>query len=113
MPFPKNWYTLPAMLADVSTASSVRFRVPVAGFLRRVETTLGAAITGADSVVTVSHNNTALTPTITIANASSAEGDQDSADFYRGVAAGDWIEVATGGESSTTAQLGINVILSG
>jgi hypothetical protein len=113
MPLPNNWYHLNAMLADVSTASSVRFVVPQAGFLRKVETTLGGAITGADSVVTVSHNNTALSPTITVANASSAEGDRDSAEYYRGVAAGDWIEVATGGESTGTQQLGITVTLSG
>ena len=113
MAYPKNWYVLNDMLADVSTASSVRFRVPVAGYLRKVETTLGGAITGADSVVTVSHNNTALSPTITIANASSAEGDADSAEYFRAVAAGDWIEVATGGESTGTQQLGINVVLSG
>lgn len=113
MPLPENWYVKDAMLADVSAASSVIFRVHTAGILRRVETTLGGAITGADSVVTVSKNGVALSPTITIANASSAAGDQDSADFYTQVAAGDWITVASGGESSTTAQLAINVIFSG
>lgn len=113
MPLPTNWYHLNDMLADVSTASSCRFVVPRAGYLRRVETTLGGAITGADSVVTVSHNNTALSPTITVANASSAEGDRDSADYFRPVAAGDWIEVATGGESTGTQQLGITLTLSG
>lgn len=113
MALPSNWYHLNDMLADVSTASSVRFCVPRSGYLRKVETTLGGAISGADSVVTVSHNNTALSPTITIANASSAEGDRDSAEYFRGVAAGDWIEVATGGESTDTAQLGITLTLSG
>src|SRR5688572_21544973 len=113
MPLPENWYVLDAMLADVSASSSVIFRVPTAGILRRVETVLGAAITGADAIVTVSHGASALSPTITIANASSAAGDKDHADFYRQVAAGDIITVASGGESSTTAQLAINVILSG
>jgi len=112
MPLPNNWYVLSAMLADVSTASSVRFCVPKAGFLRKVETTLGGAITGADSVVTVSHSNTALSPTITVAYTSSAEGDRDTAEFYRAVAEGDWIEVATGGQSSDTQQLGITLTLS-
>ena len=113
MPLPTNWYHLNDMLADVSTASSVRFVVPRAGFLRKVETTLGAAITVADSVVTVRHNNTALSPTITITQSGSAEGDRDSAEYYRGVAAGDWIEVETDGGSTTTAQLGITLTLSG
>lgn len=112
MPKPNNFYYLTDSLADVSTASSVRFNVPTSGFLRKVETVLGAAITGADSIVTVSHGTTALTPTITIANASSAEGDIDSAEFYQGVAAGDWIEVATDGASSTTATLAVTVTLS-
>lgn len=113
MPIPLNWYHLSDMLADVSTSSSARFLVPRNGHLRKVETTLGGAISGADAIVTVSHNNSALSPTITVANASSAEGDRDSAEFYRPVSAGDWIEVATGGQSTDTAQLGIILTLSG
>lgn len=112
MPLPTNWYTLNGELADVSTASQLRFVARSDGYLRKVETTLGAAITGADAVVTVSVDNTALTPTITIANASSAEGDYDSAEFFTPVKKGSWIEVASGGESSTTAVLAVNVTLS-
>lgn len=112
MPQPSNFYQLTAELADVSTASSTRFVVPTAGFLRKVQTVLGAAITGADAVVTVSVNGTALTPTITITQSGSAEGDVDSAEFYHGVAAGSWIEIATDGASSTTAQLHITATLS-
>lgn len=112
MPLPNNWYHLSEVLEDVSAASGVRFCVPQNGYLRKVETTLGGAISGADSVVTVSHNNSALSPTITIANASSAEGDRDSAEFFRPVSAGDWIEVTSGGQSSDTQQLGITITLS-
>lgn len=113
MPRPLNWYSLSNMLADVSTASSVRFCVPEDGYLRKVETTLGAAITVANSTVTVSHNNTALSPTITVAFTSSAEGDHDEAEFFEPVSKGDWIEVATDGGSTTTAQLGITLTFSG
>jgi len=113
MPLPENWYTKDAMLADVSTASSVIFMVQTPGILRRVETLLGAAISGADSVITVSKNGVALSPTITVANASSAAGDVDFAEFYVQVAKGDWITVASGGQSSDTAQLAINAIFSG
>lgn len=113
MPLPENWYTKDAMLADVSASSSVIFMVQTPGILRRVETLLGTAITGADAVVTVSKNGVALSPTITVANASSAAGDVDFADFHVQVAKGDWITVASGGESSTTAQLAINAIFSG
>jgi hypothetical protein len=112
MPKPTNYYELTDTITDVSTASSVRFAVPHNGFLREVRTVLGGAISGADAVITVGHNGTALTPTITVANASSAEGDIDSVGFYRGVSKGDWIEVATGGESTDTAQLGVTVVLS-
>lgn len=113
MPDPLNWYTLNGELADVSTASKLRFLAKSDGYLRRVGTTLGAAITGADSVVTVSVDNTALSPTITIANASSAEGDYDKGEYFAPVSKGSWIEVATDGASSTTAVLAVNVTLSG
>lgn len=112
MPLPKHWYHLNGMLADVSTASTERFVVPRAGYLRRVETTLGAAITVADSVVTISVNNVAASPTLTIAFTGSAEGDRDFADYYVPVKAGDFIEVATDGGSTTAAQLGITLTLS-
>lgn len=113
MPLPENWYHLSGMLADVSAASSHRFCVPRAGYLRKVETSLGGAITGSDSVVTVSKNGVALSPTITVAVSGSAEGDRDSAEFFVPVAAGDWILVATGGQSSDTQQLAITLTLSG
>lgn len=113
MPLPENWYTKEAMLADVSTASSHVFLVQTPGILRRVETLLATGITGTDSIVTVSKNGVALTPTITITQSGSAAGDVDFAEFYTQVAKGDWITVASGGESSTTAQLAINAIFSG
>jgi len=113
MPLPLNWYTLNGELTDVSAASQLRFVAPTAGYLRKVETVLGGAITGADAVITVSVDNTALTPTITIANASSAEGDFDSAEYYYPVKKGSWVEVASGGESSTTAVLAVSVTFSG
>lgn len=113
MATPKNWYTLNGELADVSTASQLRFVAREDGYLRKVETTLGAAITGADSVITVSVDNVALSPTITIANASSAEGDYDFAEYFAPVKKGSWIEVASGGQSSTTAVLAVNVTLQG
>ena len=113
MPLPTNWYQLDGELADVSAASKLRFVVPTDGYLRKVETSLGAAITGADAVVTVSVDNTALSPTITIANTSSAEGDYDIGEFFAPVHKGSFIEVATDGASSTTAVLAVTVTLSG
>lgn len=112
MPQPLNWYTLTATMADIGTASSVRFVVPANGYLRRVDSTIAAAITTADAVLTVSHNNSALTPTITVANSGSAEGDYDSAEYYRPVKRGDWIEVTTDGGPANAVAAQINVVLS-
>ena len=111
-PQPLNTVSVQAFHADISTAASAYCVSPFRGRLIKVYSVIGAAITGADAVITVSHNNTALTPTITIANASSAEGDMDSGEYYRPVNAGDWIEVATDGASSTTSVCAITVSLS-
>jgi hypothetical protein len=112
MPAPLNWYSLAETLADVSAASAVRFVIPRAGYLRRVDTALGGAITTADAVVTVSVDNSALSPTITIANASSAENDHDFAEYFAPVKAGSVVEVASGGQSDTTQPLSITITLS-
>jgi hypothetical protein len=112
MPLPNNWYHLNGTLADVSAASGFRFTVPQAGYLRQVKTHLGAAITGADAVVTVSVDGTNLAPTITIANTSSAEGDVDGAEYFAPVNAGSRVEVTSDGASSTTAELAITLTLS-
>lgn len=113
MPHPENWYTLNGQIADVSEVGVCVFRVPRAGILRRVETIISAAITVADAVITVSKNNVALSPTITITASGSAIGTNDQADFYTQVAAGDLITVASGGESTTTSICGVNVLFSG
>ena len=112
MPAPLNWYSLAETLADVSAASAVRFVIPRAGYLRRVDTALGGAISGADSVVAVSVENSALAPTFTIANASSAENDHDFAEFFAPVKVGSVVEVASGGQSTDTATLSITITLS-
>lgn len=112
MPKPLGWYTLTATMADIGTASTIRFLVPENGYLRRVESTIAAAIATTDAVLTVSHNNSALTPTITVAFSGSAEGDYDSADFFRPVAKGDWIEVTTDGGPSNAVLAQINAIFS-
>ena len=113
MPFPLNWYTMSEAMADIGTASTVRFLVPQDGYLRRVDSSIGAALTGADAVLTVAHNNTNLTPTITVTQSGSAEGDFDTAEFFRPVKKGDWIEVTTDGGPSNAVAATIAVTLSG
>lgn len=113
MPDPTNWYTLNAQIADVGTASTVYFTVPRDGYLRAVETVLWAAITGADDVITVTVDGAAASPTITVANASSAEGDYDSANYFIPVKQGSRIKIANSGASTGTAPLSYTVTLSG
>ena len=109
---PLNRYYLSEMITDVGTADQKEFVVPCAGFLRAVETVLGAAITVADDTITVSRNGSALSPTITITQSGSAAGDYDSAEFNVGVAQGDRISVANSGASTGPAKLGITITLS-
>jgi hypothetical protein len=113
MPDPLNFYTLNAQIADVGTASTVYFCVPRDGYLRSVETMLFGAITGADDVITVTVDGSAASPTITVANASSAAGDYDSANYFIPVKQGSRITIANSGASTGTAALAYTVTLSG
>lgn len=112
MPDPLNWYHLSDLMADVSAAGVTRFCVPEAGYLRRVDTTLANAITLADSVLTISVDNVALTPTITIPFTGSAEGSTTSTEYFAPVKKGSWIEVTSDGGATTTSILGITLTLS-
>lgn len=95
-------------IPDVGTAVTVC--IPITehnkGKLTRVTTCLGGAITGADSLVVISRNATAL-GTITVANTSSAVGDIDYLDLNAEFSVGDYIKIANGGESTGVATLGI------
>jgi hypothetical protein len=113
MPLPANWYHLAAEFADVATAETLSFVVPRAGYLRKVETVLDAAISAADETITVAKNGSNLAPTITIAQASSAAGDYDSAEFFVPVATGDRITVTSAGTSTGAAGCPVTVTFSG
>lgn len=109
---PYNWYVLSEQITDIGTADSKVFVVPANGFLRRVDTLLAGAITGADDVVTVALNGTNLSPTITITQSGSAAGDYDYAEFYAGVSKGDRITVSNSGASTGATKCAVNVVLS-
>lgn len=112
MPQPLSWRTYQLPLADIAAASKVRFLVPQSGYLRKVACTLSGALASADAVLTVSVNNTALTPTITVTSSGSAEGDYDSAEYFTPVKEGDWIEVETDGGGDSTVPVTIAITLS-
>lgn len=102
-------------IADVSTASSVRIPIvdDMEGEVVDVTTVLGGAIATADAVITVSKGNSSI-GTVTIANASSAEGDIDSlqpTSTNRFLVAGDWLELTTNGASTNTIPVGFVVTI--
>lgn len=110
-PLPDKYLTV--RIADVSTAETVYVAVPAQAEVVKVYSALGAAITTADAVLTVSKNGTAMTGgTITIAAASSA-GAIDSCEPSAGhqVDAGDYISVATDGGSTGAAPAIITIVL--
>lgn len=113
-PRPLNDKYLTAYLADVSAASSTFVVSPARGKVVAIYTALHGAITGADSALTAKINGTAITGgAITVAYSGSAAGDVDSCvpTGANVVNAGDAIEIASDGASSTTAGLTVTVVI--
>lgn len=102
-----NKFTLCGQFVDVSTAATAYFVVPRAAILTKVYTILQAAITTADSILTVKNNAGSTIGTITVAFTGAAAGDIDSltASANNTFTAGQMCTVATDGVSSTTAVL--------
>lgn len=112
MPDPVSWYSQSAIIADIGTAGATRFIARQAGYLRRVQVMLSAAITSADEVVTVSIDNATAVAVGTIANAGSAEGTLLTKEFFLPVKAGSNVEVINNGASTGTTPATISVTLS-
>lgn len=108
--FDNNVIVVKDRFDDVGTADEdfVYITKDMAGEIVEVSGVLGAAITGADETITVSVNGTSI-GTITIANASSAEGDIDTlvpTSDSRFVSEGDYIKIASSGSSTGPAVWG-------
>lgn len=102
-------------IADISTASSVRIPIKgdMSGEVLDVTTVLGGAIATSDATVTVYNGATSM-GTITIATASSAEGDTDNltpTGTGRYVNDGDWIKLTTDGASTNTVPVGFVITI--
>lgn len=113
--FNTNRVFLTGEIADVSTASSVRIPIvdDMAGEVINVTTVLGGAIITADAVITVSKNAASM-GTVTIATASSAEGDIDTlnpTDADRYLVVGDYLELTTNGASGNAVPVGFTVTI--
>jgi hypothetical protein len=109
-----NDYFLSVKLSDVSTASSAYVVAPDAGKIIKIYSVLGGAIATADAEITTEINGVAVTGgAITIATASSAAGDVDSAEptAANSVQEGDVIEIITDGASTNTVPAEFTVII--
>ena len=111
--FAVNERILQAQIVDVSTASTVYVPVPWNCTLTAIYTTLGTAITGADSTITVKDNGGNTAGSFVVAYSGSAAGDVDSTTFVvnNTFLQGQRISIETDGGSTTTATLGIVLVL--
>lgn len=106
--FNTNKFALSASFPDVSTADTIIIPIPFACTLTRATTALSAAITIADSTLTLTNSTGPSTiGTITIAFTGSAEGtiDQLTPGANNSFTAGTYLKIATDGASTTTAKL--------
>lgn len=113
MAFDLNTIAVHGRIPDISTADADYIYVTedMAGEVSLVAGVLGGAISGADATVTISINSTSI-GTITVANASSAEGDIDTLEpVEKAVVAGDYIKVATDGGSTGTVPWGYTLTI--
>ena len=92
-----------AKFEDISTAGDIYLPVGLAGDLTEVYCVIDGAIATADCTLTIKKNGVTMTGgTITIANASSAAGDLDSATITAGnnLTTTDYIQVTSDGAST-------------
>lgn len=90
-------------ISDVSTASTTAVTSSVSGYITKITTVLGGAITGADDAITFDIDGTEITGSaITVANAGSAAGNIDTASptGLRQIAPGSVITATTDGAST-------------
>ena len=102
-------------IEDVSTAGQVYVPSPTDGRIVAIYSALNGAIGTADAVLTAKIGGVAVTGgVVTIATASSAAGDIDSA-FPTGanyVTEGAAIEIETNGASSNTVSVDLTILIS-
>lgn len=102
-------------VADASTAEDLHVAITpgLAGQVMQVRTILAGAVSGADDLVILKKNGTAVAgSTITVAYSGSAAGDQDYVNLaYLNlyVKEGDRLTIANGGQSTDAAKLGVSV----
>lgn len=111
--FGLNTYIFTLELADVSTASVEYLAFPFACTVDKIVTTLGAAITGADSTLTVRNNSGGSMGTITVTQSGSAAGDVDSLSpsSNNTINANQKLSFETDGGSTGTAKIRASILV--
>ena len=107
-------YAVYTCIVDISTAQSDWIVAPHAGAITDIWTVIDGAIGTADADITLELAGTLVTgSTVTVATASSAAGDVDTATATAAntVAAGDAIEVITDGASTNTVEVCVTIII--
>lgn len=107
-----NQKELQCIITDVSTAATVYVPIPWNCTLNSAYTTLGAAITTADSVVTIKDNGGNTAGVISVGYSGSAAGDVDSTTFVSNntFTQGQRVSVETDGGSTGTATLTVVLV---
>lgn len=113
--FNLNKVFLTGEIADLGGGGAWRVPIPedVEGEVIEVRTVLAGAISGSDETVTV-YKNASSMGTITVANASSGEGDIDTlvpTSANRFLVKGDYLEVKSAGDATGSVALGIIVTI--
>ncbi len=100
--FNSNKFKMTVVLADISTASSIKIVIPVACTLDKAWGCLQGTIATADSVVTLTNHAGASMGTMTVAFSGSAAGDVDSLTpaSNNSFTAGQVLTITTDGASS-------------
>lgn len=105
---------LTGIITDISTAASHFVVSPIAGTIDKIYSTIDNAITVANAALSFEIAGTAVTSGgITVATASSAAGDVDSAtpSAENAVTAGQAIEMITDGGSTTACRATITFVI--
>lgn len=103
--FNVNGFTLTCYIPDLSTASDHYIPVPFGATLTAAYSTLGAAISTANTTLTFKNNGGSTAGTITIAFSGSAAGDVDSTTFSSNntFTAGQRLKIENDGGGTNTA----------
>lgn len=108
-----RFYTVSGMLTDISTAETVYVPIPYAGNVVSIVGVLEGPIGTSDATITVKDNAGNAMAAITVATASSAAGDVDSAvpASNQDVTDNDFITVETDGASTTSENWWFTIVV--